>query len=153
MLFVYGTLRDQDVLALVLGRMVEVAALPRANAPGFRAVAFPGRVYPALVAAEGDAAPGLAIAGLDGADLARLDAFEGDEYRRGTVTILVGGQTVEAEAYFPTQDILSQGAPWSLAQWTRLHKAESLADQAENAAALRRRLSATRTDPGSHSRG
>lgn len=137
MLFVYGTLRDQDVLALVLGREIAAGALASAQAPGFRAVDYPGRVYPALVEAPGDAAPGLLVTGLNATDLARLDAFEGDEYRRDAISILVDGQTVVAAAYFPTQPIAPEGRPWSLAEWTRMHKAASMAADAET---LRQRL-------------
>lgn len=144
MLFVYGTLRDQDVLALVLGRVIDAQALAPAEAPGFRAVAYPGRVYPALVKAEGEAAPGLRVDGLDETDLARLDDFEGDEYQRRTLTILVDGRPHVAEAYLPTQPVSSAGPAWSLSVWTRKHKAASMAADAET---LRQRLT------GSQSRG
>src|SRR3569623_38566 len=44
-LYVYGTLRDPDVLELVLGRVLAGAA---ATAPGYRAEGMPGRSYPGL---------------------------------------------------------------------------------------------------------
>ena len=46
MLFVYGTLRDPDVLGAVLGRP---ATGLNAAAPGYAVVNYPGRVYPALL--------------------------------------------------------------------------------------------------------
>lgn len=46
-LFVYGTLRFDVVLEALLGR---VPACTRASAPGWRAAALEGRVYPGLVA-------------------------------------------------------------------------------------------------------
>ncbi len=43
--------------------------------------------YPALVKQSGASVDGVLIEGLTTADLARLDAFEGEDYRRETVTV------------------------------------------------------------------
>ena len=122
MLFVYGTLQDADVLAAALDRPVLVAALRRATAPGYRAVAYPGRVYPALVASAADTAPGLLVEPLSSLDIAVLDAFEGDEYRRATITVLTEGLACQADAYLPVRDISAASPVWSLADWTAIHK-------------------------------
>ena len=53
MLFVYGTLRDPQLLSAVLGRP---ATGLNAAAPGYAAVHYPGRIYPALVRRPGSAA-------------------------------------------------------------------------------------------------
>ena len=58
-LFVYGTLRDPDLLAAVLGRKLRPGGQHMARAPGFRAVHYPGRIYPALIRVPGAAAEGL----------------------------------------------------------------------------------------------
>ncbi|MBE0581268.1 gamma-glutamylcyclotransferase family protein [Devosia sp.] len=60
-LFLYGTLRDPDILAAVLGRTVAVRQLIAATAPDCVAVYFPGRVYPVLLRRPGSAAPGLLL--------------------------------------------------------------------------------------------
>jgi hypothetical protein len=59
-LFVYGTLRDPDLLAAVLGRKLRPAGQHVARAPGFRAIYYPGRIYPALIREPGAAAERLA---------------------------------------------------------------------------------------------
>ena len=61
MLFIYGTLQDADVLGAVLGRMVDRAGLRRAQAPGYRAVPYPGRVQSWLKGHKGCCSPGIAM--------------------------------------------------------------------------------------------
>jgi len=133
MLFVYGTLQDPDILRLVLGRVPDTAAMMPAEAPGYRAVAYPGRVYPALVAVPADSAPGLVISGLTPQEFGKLDAFEGDDYRRGRVAVLAGGQPLVAQTYLPVERIAGDSLPWSLAGWTALHKQAMLDREAEAA--------------------
>ena len=100
-LFVYGTLRDPDLLPAVLGRPLPPGSVHDAVASGFRAVHYPGRIYPALVRAPGGSAPGLLLTGLTPFERDLLDAFEGEEYLRGTVPVMVGEELHEADAYLP----------------------------------------------------
>ncbi|WP_052153064.1 gamma-glutamylcyclotransferase family protein [Devosia sp. LC5] len=139
-LFAYGTLQDADVLASVLGRPVDIAMLQSASAPDFKAVAYPGRVYPALVPCPGAAAPGLLIGGLDRLDLAVLDAFEGDEYRRGSIPVLLDEQIIHAQAYLPAISIEPSAPAWSLRHWLANHKPQVIAAEAGTARSLRERL-------------
>lgn len=142
MLFIYGTLQDADVLAAVLGRPVDTATLRRAQAPSYRAVSYPGRVYPALVKADADTAPGLLLESLSALDLAVLDAFEGEEYRREGIAVVVDGLPLIADAYLPVEVIAADAPAWSLADWTARHKPAVLGRETDTAAALRQRLSA-----------
>lgn len=143
MLFIYGTLQDADVLGAVLGRPVAIAGLRRALAPRFRTVTYPGRVYPALVAGAGGGAPGLLLEGLSGFDLAMLDAFEGAEYRREAITVLVEGVQRQADAYLPLAAIPATAPAWSLAHWTNTHKPSVLDGEIAAAATLRQSLART----------
>lgn len=142
MLFVYGTLQDGDMLGALLGRPVAMAGLRRALAPGYRAVPYPGRVYPALAASPLEAAPGLLLEGLSERDMAVLDAFEGAEYIRRTITVHVDGTPLPAAAYLPAVPVPATAPAWSLTRWTDTHKALVIGQETETAAALRRRLSA-----------
>lgn len=146
MLFVYGTLQDADVLAAVLGWVVELTSLHRAIAPGYRATAYPRRVYPGLVVSPGDAAPGHVIHDLLPLDLAALDAFEGDEYVRGTIEVLIDGQRAQAQTYLPTITMSALAPVWSLSDWTSRHKPSVITAEVATAEALRRRLFAARSD-------
>ncbi|WP_332685782.1 gamma-glutamylcyclotransferase family protein [Devosia sp.] len=146
MLFVYGTLQDPDVLGAVLGRPVDMSSLRHATAPGYRAVFYPGRVYPALVRVPAATASGLLLEGLSQLDLSVLDAFEGDEYRRDAIIVRVAGEQRQAGTYLPAIPIAATAPAWSLAAWTALHKPAVIAQETDTAASLRQRLSARKSD-------
>jgi len=126
-LFVYGTLRDPDIIGAVLGRALKDGQARAATAPGYGAVHMPGRVYPGLVRRPGDAAPGLVLSGLSSEDHDVLDAFEGEEYRRQRIMVICGPKSLSAEAYLPVEAIAGDTPAWTLEAWTRLHKSAVLA--------------------------
>jgi gamma-glutamylcyclotransferase (GGCT)/AIG2-like uncharacterized protein YtfP len=142
-LFVYGTLRDPDLLAAVLGRPLSDAEALAAVAPGFRAMHYPNRIYPALIRAPGGNAEGLALVGLTPFELDLLDAFEGSEYRRSVVPVMIGEELHEADAYLPTIAIAG-GDPWTLERWQAVHKADILQVEALQAEEIRQKLIAIR---------
>jgi gamma-glutamylcyclotransferase (GGCT)/AIG2-like uncharacterized protein YtfP len=144
MLFVYGTLRDPDVLSGVLGRPVAPQAMLAAAAPGFGTVHYPGRVYPALVRRPGGAAVGLTLTDLTPFELDLLDAFEGAEYRRGIVPVVIDEELHEAFAYLPVVSIPADAPEWTLRAWQDDHKARVLAGERASAAELRAKLIAIR---------
>lgn len=143
-LFAYGTLRDPDILSAVLGRLPVPHALHPARAPGFRAVHYPGRVYPALVRTPGAAAEGLVITDLTPFERDLLDAFEGAEYLRQPIAVLIEEDLFEADAYLPAITVPATSTDWSLIRWQTNHKADVIVSEAETASELRARLIATR---------
>jgi hypothetical protein len=145
-LFVYGTLRDPDLLAGVLNRPLKPETMHPARAPGFRAVHYPGRIYPALIRAPGAAAEGLLLTGLTPFERDLLDAFEGDEYRRETIAtmLLDEPELHEADAYVPAIAVADTGEDWLLGDWQRLHKPRVLGAEAASAAEIRLKLIAVR---------
>lgn len=143
-LFAYGTLRDPDMLRLVLNRPLRPEALHPARAPGFHAVHYPGRVYPALVRVPGAAAEGLVITDLTAFERDLLDAFEGDEYIRQPIAVMIEEDIFEADAYLPTRRVPADNTAWSLNRWQTNHKADAIVSEAETASALRARLIAMR---------
>ncbi|XUL85280.1 gamma-glutamylcyclotransferase family protein [Streptomyces galilaeus] len=87
-LFVYGTLQFDAVLIALLGRIPEQAP---ASAPGYRAAALDGRVYPGLVSASfGSSAAGLVLTDLSNEEWRILDAFEDERYDLQEVTLSSG---------------------------------------------------------------
>jgi len=140
MLFVYGTLRDPQLLSAVLGRP---ATGLNAAAPGYAAVHYPGRIYPALVRRPGSAAAGLVLTDLTPFELDLLDAFEGDEYRRGVIPVIVDEELHEAFAYLPVVAVGEQ-PDWSLSDWQEEHKGRVLAGERATAEELRMKLIAIR---------
>lgn len=142
-LFVYGTLRDPDLLAAVLGRPLAAGEMLAAVAPGFRATHYPNRIYPALIRAPGGVAEGLVLVGLSAFEWDLLDQFEGSEYRRAIVPVMIGEELHEAHAYLPSIPV-SGGDPWSLQRWQALHKADVLRADAVQADEIRTKLIAIR---------
>jgi hypothetical protein len=124
----------------VLGHPLDGLELRAATAPGFRTVFYPGRIYPALVEAEGETAEGLAVGGLGAADLAVLDLFEGNVYERRAIAIDIGRQGVAAEFYRPLAAIGPDATAWSFAEWRRRHGEAMIVAEGETAATLRRQL-------------
>jgi gamma-glutamylcyclotransferase (GGCT)/AIG2-like uncharacterized protein YtfP len=141
LLFVYGTLRDPDLLGGVLGRP---AAGLRAAAPGFAVLHYPGRIYPALVRRAGAAAPGLVLNDLSPFELDLLDAFEGDEYRREIIPVMIGEELHEAFVYIPAAVVPADSPAWTLEGWQIEHKTRVLAGEKATAAELRMKLIAIR---------
>jgi gamma-glutamylcyclotransferase (GGCT)/AIG2-like uncharacterized protein YtfP len=142
-LFAYGTLRDPDVLARVLGHTIPVDRLRAGIALNHQVVFFPRRTYPALRQAPGTRAPGTLIDGLTNDDLTALDAFEGDEYQRGQIEVSSGGASETAAVYWPSTTI-EAGTEWRFEDWLRQHKAVFLAAGTADNAAWRAQLTAMR---------
>ncbi|MBE7732824.1 gamma-glutamylcyclotransferase family protein [Devosia faecipullorum] len=126
-LFAYGTLQDADILAAVLGKIVREADQVPAHLADHAIVYHPGRVYPALLPRPDANAPGCLIAGLGPSDLAALDAFEGDEYRRESRPVMTAAGLCQAFVYWPTASIPEEAPLWTLSFWRAHHKPEILA--------------------------
>lgn len=143
--FVYGTLRDPDLLTGVLARLLRPAAILPAIAPGFRAAHYPNRFYPALLRAPGAAAEGLVLADLSPFECDLLDAYEGrQDYRRQLIPVMIGEELHEAYAYLPVIAVPPAAEPWTLAAWQGQHKARVLAGERMSADEIRVKLIAVR---------
>jgi hypothetical protein len=143
-LFVYGTLRDPDLLASVLGRPLRPGRIHMAVAPGFRAVHYPDRIYPALIRTAGARAEGLLLTDLSSFERDLLDGFEGEEYVRGPVAVMIEEELFEADAYLPAIAVPQTAEDWSLPRWQQTHKPSVLAADATTAREIRERLISTR---------
>ncbi|MGN6156470.1 MAG: gamma-glutamylcyclotransferase family protein [Devosia sp.] len=144
LLFVYGTLRDPDLLAAVLGRPLRGGHLIPATAPGFVALSYPGRIYPALVRRPGGAAPGLVLTDLTPFERDLLDAFEGGEYRPSLIPVMIEAELHEAFAYLPAIAVPANAQPWTLEGWQAIHKHRVLRAEQAGADEIRSRLIAVR---------
>jgi gamma-glutamylcyclotransferase (GGCT)/AIG2-like uncharacterized protein YtfP len=68
--------------------------------------------YPAIVAEPGANVEGVLYLGVDEADVARLDAFEGAEYRRDSLVVSTESGLMPAEAYVWLDASRLAGHPW-----------------------------------------
>ena len=128
-LFAYGTLQDSDILGAVLGRRLPDSAFLAARLAGFAALYYPGEVYPALAPRPEAVAEGLLIQGLDDADRAALDAFEGDQYRREQALVDTAQGPILADLYLPARDLPETAPLWTLSLWRERHKPAVLAQE------------------------
>jgi hypothetical protein len=144
LLFVYGTLRDPDLLAGVLGRPLSAPAVLPAHAPGFAALVYPGRLYPGLVRSPGAAADGLVLTDLTAFERDLLDAYEGPEYARTALPVMVAEELHEAFAYLPVAAVPATAPAWRLSDWQARHKPSVLVAECVAAAQLREKLIALR---------
>jgi hypothetical protein len=126
--FFYGTLRDPDVRRLVIGPGVDRIAIAPAVLPGWRCVFLRGRVYPVLQADGSAETVGVLADGIDPRQVARLDRFETDEYRRGVARVRGAcGKVANAHVYFAVRPGLASTTAWDLDAWQRRWKKALLA--------------------------
>ncbi|MEU0942301.1 gamma-glutamylcyclotransferase family protein [Streptomyces canus] len=103
-LFCYGTLQFDAVLEGLLGR---IPARAPASAPGWRAAALEGRVYPGLVHSQhGVSAEGIILTDLSDLEWQILDTFEDDVYELQPL-ILASGRSGWAYVW-PAGEVLDR---------------------------------------------
>lgn len=95
-LFAYGTLQVEAVVRAVLGRRPEAR---EAELPDHARTRVADAPYPGLFEAPGATTPGLLYAGIEEAEWALLDAFEGPLYERRAVRVHTAAGLVAARAY------------------------------------------------------
>lgn len=128
--FFYGTVLDDEVRAIVLGRFAPSEPPAPAVLAGFRRVPVAGRSFPALIADPRGRVEGVVLGGLGAAEAARLSYFEGPEYRPLLRPVEPAvGPAVAAWVFVPAprQPFMPGLRPrpglWDLAVWQRRHKA------------------------------
>lgn len=118
-LFVFGTLMDRHLRERVMGARWRS---PGRNATlfGYTPVPVAGADYPALKRTPGDKTVGSLLPTPDAAELAALDAHEGDEYIRALVPVDVGRRFRWAYCYLTASDVALARGRWRLdARWRR----------------------------------
>ena len=118
-LFCYGTLCVADIMRRVIGALPVSAPATLTN---YACYALVGLAYPGIVPKKGATVKGLLYQGLSRAQLARLDAYEGVQYRRIRVWVAVGnGKRVQTWTYVlqPRYYHRLTDANWSVEQFSR----------------------------------
>ena len=117
-LFFFGTLRDRELLEIVLDRSVAPGEMRPARAPGFATHRLDGQAYPHLVEEQGGVAQGIVFeAGPD--ELARLDYFEEAEYGLTPIRVETDAGPVNAHYYRSTEKLRPGDGLWDYAAWQR----------------------------------
>jgi gamma-glutamylcyclotransferase (GGCT)/AIG2-like uncharacterized protein YtfP len=125
-LYTYGTLQVAAIIQHIVGR--PLSGVP-ARLEGYARFRVRGRVYPAIVEAAGGEVMGMLYAGLDAAELDRLDFYEGDLYERRDVSVWSGAAAQRAATYVlrPEHRHELSDEPWDLAGFLRDHLDDYLA--------------------------
>jgi gamma-glutamylcyclotransferase (GGCT)/AIG2-like uncharacterized protein YtfP len=108
--FTYGSLMFPPIWQrIVLGSYRSA----RATVHGHVRRAVRGQTYPGMIGQPGSSVCGLVYFDVDADDIARLDAFEGLEYRRDTLdAALEDGGMISAAAYIYIDRSGLSDAPW-----------------------------------------
>lgn len=109
-IFTYGSLMFPEVWQRVVQGHYRFAS---AAVDGYARFTVAGETYPGMVARTGATVSGVLYFDVDERDIAALDTFEGEDYRRETVRmVLDDGSSAEAGTYLylPPQKLLE--SPW-----------------------------------------
>ena len=126
--FTYGSLMYPAVWERVVrGRYAGAPAVLE----GYRRLALHGVDYPGAVPQPGARIEGRVYLEVGPDDLARLDAFEADDYRREEVWVHPeGGAPVRAQVYVFVTAAKLAGVDWDAARFEREHLARFVAAHA-----------------------
>lgn len=116
-LYFYGTLRDRELLRLVLDREVDDLRIEPAAAVDHAARVVVGETFPVLVPAPGASAEGVVVHGLSERDIFRLRFFEDEDYALSPIDVTADGQRVQAQVFTPTQRLAVTEREWRLSDW------------------------------------
>ena len=121
-LFLFGTLMDRDLLALVLGRGLDDLTWRPAMKRGVRRNCVRGEGYPTLVPCAGEAVDGMVVDGLAGTDLQRVLFFTEEEHRLEPIDVDTDEGSESVNVFVPKGRRADSGEPWSLRTWQILEK-------------------------------
>jgi nudix-type nucleoside diphosphatase (YffH/AdpP family) len=121
-IFFYGSLRDHELLEIVLGRRVDPSHLEPARADEFATLRLATEVYPMLIPAADRQADGVVVRHITEVDIARLAFFEEAEYDLAPITITCASGQCEAHYFRATSKPAGSTEYWDFAAWRRDHR-------------------------------
>lgn len=109
-IFTYGSLMFPQIWQRVVRGNYRSAA---ATAPGYARYALADDTYPGMIARPQTTVEGVLYFDVDTQDVAALDAFEGSEYRRDQIDVVIdSGETVIACTYIFMAEQRLSSLPW-----------------------------------------
>jgi hypothetical protein len=122
--FFYGTLRDPEIRAIVLGSASRDLEIGEATLNGWRCVYVRAQSYPVIVPAAGHIVPGCIASGIDEAMAARLAAHEGPTYRMRNLPVVgPGGVSLGARVFCPGNRARPTARLWRYDEWRARERA------------------------------
>ncbi|HUS55258.1 MAG TPA: gamma-glutamylcyclotransferase family protein [Thermohalobaculum sp.] len=125
-IFFYGSLRDHELLEIVLGRPVDQSHLELAQAAGFAALHLATEAYPMLIPVPDRQAEGVLFRHGSEADILRLTFFEEAEYDLAPITVVAASGQCEARYFRATDKPTASTEDWDFAAWCRDHRAVAI---------------------------
>ena len=120
-IFTYGSLMFGAVWRpLVTGQYASMSAC----LDGYIRQGVRGTSYPGIMVSPGAQTPGRLYLDVSAADVARLDAFEGDQFRRERVVVRIDRRTgspvtLDAQAYVLVDPKELDGSPWDVERFAQ----------------------------------
>jgi hypothetical protein len=123
--FFFGTLLDDEVLQIVVGRTVADHDKRPATLSGYRRVKAEGVTYPIIVPREGGEVSGLHVSGITPGEVKRLIAYEGANYDLVLRNVIASGRERPALVFVPVASggLTALDQDWSYGEWRRDHRA------------------------------
>lgn len=120
--FFFGSLMDQEVLEIVVGRTVLEEEMITADLHGYRRVSVANESYPALAHTPNQTVEGVLIESLDAPEALRIMYFEGEEYKPEEVQLQLKNQRpLKAFCFLPSPDLEIVDLEWDFEQWRKKH--------------------------------
>lgn len=128
-LFAFGTLRDFDVLEIVLERAPGEVEREPARLRDYRVARLPDESYPVLIQSPGDTADGLLLRDLSDTDFHRIAFFENTEYELERCRVELADAS-EVDAVYCSEGVTESGPrkPWLLEEWQHTEKPRFIQD-------------------------
>ncbi|MGF1551537.1 MAG: NUDIX domain-containing protein [Paracoccaceae bacterium] len=144
-IYFFGTLRDADLLAVVIGRPIGAGDVVTAHAPGREARLARGHAYPVLCDAPGRAAEGVVFHPASADEVEAIAYYEEAEYDLVAIEVETEDGPVAARHFAATAKIGASETPFDLAAWQARAKTVAI-EAARELMPLRAHLPAERMD-------
>ncbi|MEM7057077.1 MAG: NUDIX domain-containing protein [Pseudomonadota bacterium] len=125
-LFFFGSLRDPDLLELVIGRPFCSDDIVPAWVEDHVAACLPNEVYPCLAKAVGARAEGVLAKDLSETDLARVKFYEDVDYEVAALTVQTASGPLQTQYFKGTERLKPTDARWDLAAWQETEKSVAM---------------------------
>ena len=125
--FFFGTLQDNEIRELVVGRSIPRQDIVKAVLRGYRCIRLRSRVQPGIVEDSEGQMQGALVRHLNVTEAARISHYEtgGYDIVLRPVDLLEGGQE-KAWIFLSDPDLSAAPGEWILKKWQLRHKPRSL---------------------------
>lgn len=121
-IFLYGSLRDRELLEIVIGRRLGAQSLVSAIVDDFVALRHARADYPILLPAPGARAEGVLFHPGSPTERERLEFYECVEYDLSDIVAQTAMGTVEAQFFSARPEAETSRHPWDLEAWASQHR-------------------------------